>query len=195
MSAIHVKTGGADGADAYWADSAIRRGHFVEVVSFKGHARSLPRISDRSAYVISEVDGEMLASVGDIIKKTALKRAIRSPGAGYVYNLVARNYFIVDQVDAVFAVGYFSKDYASLGIDGGTGWGCEYYVAETPPESVKLFLFDQEENRWNQYNAVDREWVIPETEPKATNYSKIAVIGSRRLTEQGRCAIDRVWTV
>jgi hypothetical protein len=184
-----IKTGGASGADFHWARVALLNNYHVEIITFTGHQLTLPQ----EGYVLRNQTQKNLFELEDLVEKTSIARGQKMTKNVRVYNLIARNYFIVQDVDAVFAIGYFSPTDKSLGIDGGTGWGCEYYVNNTEPENVNLFLFEQNENYWYKYDAVNKKWNIIGI-PSIHLFHNIAGVGSRKITEGGIKMIEKLFT-
>ncbi len=175
-------SGGATGADELWVECAYKAGCQVEVMSFMGHRRSTP-----VPCKVHLVPQESLEQVLELVLSTArlLGRSVdRRP---FVYNLIARNYYIVKDAQVVYAVGYLNQS-KGLGVDGGTAWGCEYARKQ---DGVSIYFYDMCLDRWNVL--CDDGWALIEHVPSPKEFERVALIGSRVLTEAGKMAIKNVW--
>ncbi len=131
---------------------------------------------------LSEADGAL--------RRASVTLGRKLPAADtYIRKLLQRNWFIVKDVEAVFAIGEFERDGK---VAGGTAWGCEMFFARMRGVPViPLFLFDQGCDKWFQAKP-DATWVECVT-PSPSSYWIVALIGSRELTSAGRAAINNVF--
>lgn len=172
-----IVTGGAEGADALWSKLTKRE---VRIVSFYGHVVS----KECRGTILRLSQKELDSKQREFIKVAGLlNRSV--PGGAYVLNLLKRNLFIVEDVDAVFAVGYLNRGV----VDGGTAWGIEYSNWRFPHRPI--YFFDQMSNEW--YMRVEKEW--ERTNPaRISEFKKVACIGTRDLKENGIAAMMEVAT-
>ena len=180
-----IFSGGATGADDLWVQCASHHGCDIEIMSFEGHERTV-----RFPCTVREISSDDLHSVVDtvLLTGTALKRFIDMRPS--VYNLIARNYFIVRDAEVVFAVGYLNQK-TGLGIDGGTAWGCEYFTQMRGSEA-RIYFFDMCTATWMVLQHGE-SWVPCDAVPSPLSFKRVALIGSRELTESGKIAIQGVW--
>lgn len=216
-----MHTGGAAGADALWARAAFRgaagTGLTCRVFSFAGHYISDSTFRAPSQHVrVEQCTARDLDSVSLDVFNVAKRLGKRCPG-GMAYKLIARNALSVKDVEAVFAVGRFvsfpppafiitALDVNSLGVDGGTGWTCEFYVdarrrADAPPY---LFFFDvdhPETGWWQLQGGEDKKdfvwWEQVQTPPNPIEtFERWAGIGSRELDEKvAQEVMNRLFTI
>lgn len=164
-------SGGATGADAVWTREVVKTGSAVHVMSFKFHKPTVP-VDD--LVTITQLTPEELAE-GDKNTRRSFNRSTQSP---FVTSLLQRNYHIVKNAEAVYAIGKMigGDDRA---IEGGTGWGCEVAKIQEKP----LFFFDLNTLKWLKYT--ETEWQSIERPPLLTEYTSVGLIGSRDLGEAG----------
>jgi len=179
-----LTSGGAAGADHAWITHAIRAGVDARIMSFEGHARQVPA----GARVAVLVDAALAAADSWLqIAAKAIGRRLPARGS-YTRKLLQRNYAIVKDAQAVYAVGKLMKGGRGLGIDGGTAWGCEIFALWHPDT---LFFFDMVSETWltRKFGA----WKLCEVLPSPTTFVHCAGIGSRELTDAGRNAIGALF--
>jgi hypothetical protein len=176
-----ITSGGATGADFEWSKLAIAHELNVTIMTFEGHKRSVPDKCNCCVLSAATLD-TMNDRLGQVAKK--LNRALPNPEVPYTLNLLRRNFFIVEDVDVVVAVGYRDR----MDVAGGTGWGCCYHLMFHP--NPKLFLFDMHVNKW--MNKTKDDW-IEVGAPKIMGYQSCALIGSREMTKEGLLAMQDVF--
>ena len=183
MASFRLHTGGALGSDAYWQKKMESLGFETVVYSFEGH-----QIQNNSRVILDEDTLQLADEHLNRANKT-LKRdvAISNDPASNDYNrnLLRRNYFIVRDAEAVFAVTYLKGM-------GGTAWGVQMAIDMGKP----VYVFDMGVNRWRKYRddlCVPCPEFAPCPTPKLTK--EFAGIGSRFLSQAGRDAIDKVFEV
>jgi hypothetical protein len=182
-----IKSGGAAGADFFWSKVSLENGLEPLAISFEGHFIDVPSGTKQvilSSSTLNEADAA-LTQVAKILKRNL------PPVNGYVRKLLQRNYHIVKDVDAIYAIGYIKHPSKGLGIDGGTAWGCEISKLDETKGGSKchLYFFDMETSHWLTWNG---EWrrIDP---PSPLSFDRCALIGSRELTRRGLDAIHSVW--
>jgi hypothetical protein len=145
-------SGGASGADFLWTNAALRAGHHVQVMSFHGHSIQAP-----NGVQVIKLGQDVLDEATPYVEAAAktLKRNV--PSSAYALKLLQRDWHIVKDVDAVFAIGRQSTKHG-LGIDSGTGRGCQMYFERTVREQIplRLWLFDQCTTQWLQCIPTER---------------------------------------
>ena len=164
MASFRLHTGGARGSDAYWQKKMKSRVFETVVYSFDGH-----QIQNNIRVILDE---DTLHQTDEHLNRASktLKRNVPFSN-DYNRNLLRRNYFIVRDAEAVFAVTYMN----TKGMVG-TAWGVQMAIDMGKP----VYVFDMEVNRWRKYRELTKEY---------------AGIGSRFLTQAGRDAIDEVFEV
>ena len=176
MALYTMITGGAAGSDLYWQKRAMERGMNVRIMSFKGHKPSIGG-AEAKVKVLSE---RQLKDADEIIKLANQRLKRRFPCQGeYSNNLIRRNYHIVKNADAVVATGMIRKNE----ILGGTAWG----VVIADLMEIDVYVYDLIQLRWYKYEQGTLKRCSIPTLPRT-----FAGIGSRKLTHNGKCAIDRV---
>ena len=103
----------------------------------------------------------------------------------YAGKLVRRDMMQADKADAIFAIGTL----ASNGyVDGGTGYASTRGILRNIP----VYLFDQKDRTWKVWDKTAKKFV-PTSQPALTKNA--AVIGTRELQENGKKAINDIFTV
>ena len=188
-------SGGAKGADCYWAQSASKAGHQVIHWSFKGHKSHDP---DNTVILDDEILNE--ADIHLEEARLSMKRNIPYYKP-WIANLLRRNWFQVQYAQSVYAVGTLNekaifcnedpqrpvgtKRTDRMGVNGGTAWA----LMMADDNNLKnICFFNQNENRWLSWDPIRKFWVY---EPSPATPSGIwAGIGTRDLSDAGRDAID-----
>jgi len=175
-------SGGAVGADATFDEFAFKANHTVIHCSFRGH-RHAPGLRG----VVRAYDPRDLSAADpylhDIAKKIGRRFSTRK---AYVASLLRRNYFIVSPVSTVYAVGWLDEE---GGVEGGTAWGVAQAVGQVP-----VFFYCQHRDRWFSADVNYGDWVYMDARDVYEPSGIYAGIGSRRLTESGRAAIETLYT-
>ena len=181
-----IISGGADGADTF----AERLGLAYECpVDIKLGPRH-PRANCISPIQPNEAD---LYHARLIITKanSTLKRKDPSGNGTYLEELLIRNYFIARECYALYAFGYLQPD--SKTVQGGTGWTVQMALEM----GKKVFLYDLTTQTWYEFIYYELERKIFKfrrlTATCLSLYHKVAVIGSRRFTEQGKKAMRKLF--
>jgi hypothetical protein len=178
-------SGGAEGSDILFGECADRCGHRFVHYGFSGHTTSV------SQYILTE---SQLVQADDTLIEVAkdLDRGAFSSYKTYTKNLLRRNYYIVKDVDTVYAVGRLKYDGSE--VLGGTGWGVQMAINN----GLDLYLYDMATTSWYEYKHYDDGSWLQMTHdnkkfrpPMPKGY--YAGIGSQELTEDGRQAIIRLF--
>jgi hypothetical protein len=193
---VILVSGGAEGADAAWALAGLDAGFELEVMTFAGHKASVParaiaiRLTDADKYA---------AGTTLIVAADRLRRRLSLTRNVYVANLLRRNHRIVRNAGALFAIGTLDQGKnASLSVNvaGGTGWSCQLFAdaQRSCQGKLNMFLFDQTSQQWHQCVMGPGRcfsWSrIPASGPLLCTWSRVAVVGTRKLTPEGRLAIQ-----
>jgi len=188
---ISFTSGGAAGADYHFAVNAIKAGCKAEIMSFHGHNASVP--PGAALILLSEA---ALAGTDEDLALASRKMVRRLPAPGsYARKLIQRNHAIVRHARAVYAVGKFVDPAIahSLGIDGGTAWGCELFeMSDEYNLQLPLFFFDMGTNKWHMRER--QKWVpLWGSPPHPCGFTSFAGIGSRDITPEGVAAIEALF--
>ena len=186
-----LHSGGATGADYYWAKAGEKYG--IKEPKHYYHPNM------KSPYGNTVIDNE------DIEEGRYKAARAAEYNYGYQYrtmkdpNLI-RDWAQVKHADAVFAVGVFSavgerlfpnkKDDTrvakNIAVQGGTGYAVTMAVLHKKP----VYVFDQARTEWYTYNYSTNKWEICNTPTLTRNF---AGIGTRGLNQVGMKAIDEVY--
>lgn len=193
---VTLVSGGAEGADAVWTLAGLDAGFKLQVMTFTGHkARVPPRAI---ATLLTDADKQaadtaLIVAAGRLGRRLSLTRNV------YVANLLRRNYRIVRNAEALFAVGTLEHEKTaslSVNVAGGTGWACQLFAdaQKSCQSKLNMFLFDQRSQRWHQcVVGLGRcfSWSrISAPSALSCTWSRVAVVGTRKLTAEGRLAIQ-----
>ena len=103
----------------------------------------------------------------------------------YAGKLVRRDMLQADKADAIFAIGTV----ASNGyVDGGTGYATTRGIIR----GIPVYLFDQSDSTWKVWDKEQYKF-IPTIQPSLTKNA--AVVGTRNLQNNGREAINNIFTI
>jgi len=100
-------------------------------------------------------------------------------------SLLSRNWYQVKMSDGIFAISSLVKNSKRL-VSGGTGWAVQMAI----DNNKYVYVFDQELNKWFQYNYAYGEFSECEM-PTLTN--NFAGIGTREINKNGENAIEEVY--
>ncbi len=201
---VVLKTGDASGADYWWTlfavSSSKRKNVDVRIYSFSSHAVVTPPSSffsnkKKARKVI--LNDEQLSSANDDLKKIAQKLSRRLPydARSYVLKLLQRNWHVVHDVEALFAIGNLISSTSkkrNLGVEGGTAWGCELFCLNRGEGGKNLFFFDQVTERWYTPTS-ETDWKELFDVPSPFDFESCGLIGSRSFTPAGKRAIQTVF--
>ncbi len=171
-------SGGAPGAEAAFGACAERHG--VEEVNFTFDGHKLDR--HRGVRVLNHE--ELLA--GDVsleyVSRLMHRRYSESPTIRRVLQTL---WYQVNHGQEIYVIGVIQPDDTVLG---GTGWGAEFAKLCNKP----LHVFDQARDRWFRWTG-DLWQAAPDGAPVIT-HAHFTGTGTRHLTENGRQAIEALYT-
>lgn len=181
-------SGGARGSDLFWEVTAKKYGIKTVVYSFRGHASSNPNRYELSQQELSSAKPHLLRA------NMTLKRKYPT-GKKFIDNLLSRNWFQVQNSDAVFAIGKISKNHQT--VDGGTGWAVQMGI----DNHKQTYVFDciqknkggltEGSCRWYSFCEKRKMFVLFNGTPILTK--RFTGIGSRQLSSKGKGAIENVF--
>jgi hypothetical protein len=170
-------SGGSRGAEAEFGACAERWGMSEVNYSFDGH-----RILERQRGVVVLTEQEL--NQGDFSLVYASKRLNRQlTDIPLVRNVLKTIWHQITNASVVFAVGVIQDDGT---VRGGTGWGVELARLWKKP----LFVFDQERRSWFRWSG--RAWEM--CPPPVITTEAFAGVGTQSLTDEGRRAIEELFT-
>jgi hypothetical protein len=172
-------SGGCPGSDMEWENEGNKYGVKTIAYSFYNHVQEG---KNRKILTVEELN-EGFEHV-----KIASKGIKRNPNCRYPYvrNLLCRNWFQVKNSEAIFAVGMFID---CKTVKGGTGWAVQMAIDNKKP----VFVFDQINNEWNEFNYQSNQFERLDSIPKLTE--NFAGIGTREINENGKIAIRMIYKV
>ncbi len=170
-------SGGCDGADILWGDTAEEHGHKVIHYGFTGIK------SDRPIQVLNIVE-LMEADTHLMRANQALCRSFPCK-AEYVNNLLRRNWWQIKNTERVYAVAPISRNL----VMGGTGWAVQMAIDKGLNE---IYVFDLNRDKWTFWHNAYERFINSNFTPPPP-HGTYTGIGSRELTETGRKAIKDVY--
>ena len=170
-----IHSGGAGGADTEFQKAALKAGFKVKAHSFKGHAENNKQRVEHTQAELAEADKKLQEA-----NKT-LNRKLDTKKQNFSTNLLRRNWFQVKDADQVIAVSKLDK---AGQVEGGTAWAVE--MAKN--EGIKVSIFDMNTNSWYSWDGSS----YVESEPPTLS-DEFAGIGARKLTDEGRAAIQNLF--
>lgn len=168
-------SGGAVGSDTAFYLAARAAGHKVVQYHFDERNSGKPGF-----HILSD---RQLEAARSFLKKANETLGRTVPKDGYVYNLLARNWYQVRDSNRVFAVGRISDG----NILGGTAWAVQMFIDSNLSPSV--FFFDQYAETWFQWE--NSGWMETKSVPRPGGY--YTGIGTRDLNEAGEEAIRALY--
>jgi len=165
-------SGAAAGADSAFMKYAEEFGfpqvHFV--------------VNDNKAEHCKYLSYSDLAPATSSVQKAANRLGKNFPRKTFVWKLIHRNWFQVQDSSQMFAVGTLAPSMDN--VQGGTGWAVAMAIECTDiAASGNLFVYDQTQNSWYIWNAMVDKFVPGPPSPCISG--SFAGIGSRALTEHG----------
>lgn len=167
-------SGGALGSDIEWETQGLNYGVETIAYSFKGHNHK----SKNPVVLTAEQLNEGYEAV--LKANENLKRNIKYISS-YVRNLISRDWFQVNNSEAIFAI---AKLVQQTVITGGTGWAVQMGIDNKKP----VFVFDQPNNCWKTFDGTFKQI---DYIPKLTE--NFAGVGTRELLDNGKAAIKSVY--
>jgi hypothetical protein len=212
-----VMSGGAEGADAFFAEVANEKGKGVIHYTFKGHDKKIKATGFKRS-----LSTEELQDANSAVEQAnrVLQRTITEMPEDKL-NLLRRNHYQVKFSDAIYAVADIASDKSDnyryettyvkdkktkkkvkktkakwtgnqwKTVKGGTGWAVQMGIDAGKP----VYVFDQTKNGWYTFNTKANRFVRIKEPPKPSN--RFAGVGTRKLRGNGRKAIkelfDKYW--
>lgn len=162
-------SGGAEGSDIFWSDTATKTtGIKTSHITVKDFDRLT---QDRKQ--------EIEAEYQEVVKLLGRRPLDASSYSG---KLVRRDMMQADSADAIFAVGQLGNNGL---VNGGTGYATTRGIIR----GVPVHLFDQTSNSWKVWDSSTRQFVA---EPEPTITRNAALIGTRKLQDNGRAAVSSI---
>ena len=179
---FYFYSGGADGSDTIWKKVASEYQTNFIVISFKVH-------SLKQSGRIIELTPNLLKKAQEYVERAnvTLSRNLTNLSL-FSLNLLRRNWYIVQNVDAVFAITYLEENFRTC--MGGTAWPVQMAI----DEGKNVFVFDMGKNKWFYFNSEENKFVEYKNGiPKLFFYS--ALVGARKITDYGEKAIHDVFKI
>jgi hypothetical protein len=175
-SSYTLLSGGADGAEKYFGETAEKWGMMELNFTFEGRA---PKRARGMVRLTEEELAE--GAVSPIYLEAHMHRAY--PKTPFFQKVLQSIWHQVNTSQQVFVVGVILEDKT---VKGGTGWAAELARVWHKP----VYVFDQERRGW--YTWEHKDWVAMEAPPviKARRFSGT---GTRYLSDVGRQAIDELF--
>jgi hypothetical protein len=173
-SAFTLLSGGANGSECAFGEAAERFGVAEIHYSFAGRETA----RKRGVVELSDQNLER-GAVSDVYIKAQLHRSF--PKTEKFQRLLKTIWHQVATAGEVFVVGAIQDDGT---VKGGTGWGAEL----ARHFHKRLYVFDQEREKWFQWNGDSSSWEA--VEPPTIRKTRFTGTGTSALTESGRRAID-----
>lgn len=172
-------SGGAQGADVYFEELALRYQCDVIHYSYKTSYHNRPFKYELSVEEFRE-GLEQLPQVSNQLKRFNYKPYV---------NLLARNYFQIKKSQQVFAVGILEKDESGslCRVKGGTGWTIQMAINA----QREIYVFDQKLGEWFCWNHQLRKFTKCEL-PKITT-THFTGVGTRNINLFGIQAITALF--
>lgn len=189
LNNIICHSGGAQGSDTYWADIGREYGVKTNAYSYKTKYHDSPDKVEIS-------DEDYNEGISQVNKANKILGRF---GIHKYMNLLARNWAQIKYSDEVFAIGvivdpdkrgskgYYNKSKYQV-VDGGTGYAVQMGINK----SRKVFVFDQDKDKWFRWSYSSLTFIeLGETpDIKSQNF---AGIGTREIKQNGIQAIREVY--
>ena len=191
---IIIHSGGAIGADYEWAKNAFEKDscYFVVNHSFYSHTPKIDgldyhRLHNR-IHCKEELQQEAMRHIQ--IASNNMNRPIPSKDF-YTQALVLRDWYQVENSEAVFAVSTLNKD--ETNVVGGTAWAIECAKAK----GLFILVFDQIKEKWYFYKHKEAKFIqckkeAPEGFIRQRDFKNITCIGTRKINQAGINAIKNI---
>ena len=174
-----LMSGGAPGAEAAFGEAAER--HRVEEVNFTFDGHRIGR--SRGVRVLNHEE----LQAGDVsLEYVSRLMNRRYTSAPTIRKVLQTLWYQVNQGQEIYVIGTILEDRT---VRGGTGWGAEFAKLCNKP----LFVFDQEHDGWFQWDGSEWEPRRGSAEPVIA-HPHFTGTGTRHLQENGRAAIDALFT-
>lgn len=163
-------SGGATGADNFFGKLALEHKHDLIHFTFSEYNINY-ELDHKNLVILSPI--QLLKAKPFVSKANLVLQRTYPTNNEYVNKLLERNYYVIQNVDSVYAVTY-TKNIR------GTAWGLEM---AKQAGCTQLYVFDMETAKWYSYNDLNTEITVPKPS------GSYAGIGSRQLNEAGHEAI------
>ena len=168
-------SGGLKGAEALFGEQSEKYGIYETTLAFKGQSLSREmNVTILSEATLKEGDVSM-----EIVSARMGRRYAQADRIRKVFQVI---FHMVNKGGQVLAIGWIQDDNT---VKGGTGWAVELGKFFNHPVSV----FDQGKNQW--YTWKENRWALDT--PMITETSFCGT-GTRNLTDEGRAAIEDLFT-
>jgi nucleoside 2-deoxyribosyltransferase len=179
---IKIQSGGATGADTEWARVASKFGMSTTAHGFQGmkvgggtpEIYTPEQLKQNDAF-IKTVNEKHLNRIFPM--KPTQYRDVQA--TEYANNLIRRNFYQVQNADAVIAIGRFKNGK----VDGGSGWAAYMGIEQNKP----VYVFDQEKNKWFEWK---NGKFVQTNLNQVKSFTNFAGIGSRNINANGIRAIE-----
>lgn len=168
-------SGGANGADIQWGNSARKAGHIVIHWSFIGHNSRAPENE------LIRLTEEQLSEAEESVVRAAKSLRKHPPRSSFPRNLIYRNFYQIATAERLYAVAKIQDNM----VQGGTGWAVQMFIDRYPNSTAEAYVYCQLAEQW--YEMVVGTWAEVDYVP--TPHGIWAGIGSRDLTPEGYAAI------
>lgn len=183
-------SGGAEGSDLQFGESASSKKHYVIHYIFDNHPRNYQDTAN--PYVTNLILSKEDLSFADkhlYMANKSLKRTWPTK-LNFTNNLLRRNWFQVKDSTSLYAVSTFDGNGNVLG---GTAWAVQMFIDKYSGNECEAYVFDQELLFWNKWNG----WYWEEVKTKKVPKPKgtYAGIGTRNINSEGRQAINDLYRI
>ena len=180
-------SGAAEGSDTEWGKQARALG--IKVIDYK--VENFDKLSDDWKARIEKEYLESRAFLG--------KRPIK--GDTYGGKLTRRDMMQADKADAIFAIAERIVNPGGIEYSGGKEYtnntdhdnvqgGTANAVARGILRGIPIYVYDQSDNQWKQWNAKSKSFEAINDVPTLTQHA--AVIGTRGINDDGKAAIKSI---
>jgi len=201
---ISIVSGGAKGSDAAW------------VAAFKPYATSIDVHVSEKWHVFKDSEGTVYHVLTDVIPDRAALKVLgvtakalnRTMPEKVALRYILRDRLIAESANFLVAIGKFNRKtndpMPGVGVEGGTGWTCQFFAEKHAREgkalftrSMEMYIFAEQDLKYGWYQCKQSvkgkanvyEW-RPCAEPELPiDGSKVAMIGTRDITPEGEEAI------
>jgi nucleoside 2-deoxyribosyltransferase len=179
---IIIQSGGATGADTEWARVASKFDMSTTAHGFQGM-----KVGGGTPQIYTQQQLEQNDAFIKTVNEKHLNRIFpMQPGPNrdvsqtkYANNLIRRNFYQVQNADAVIAIGRFKNGK----VDGGSGWAAYMGIEQNKP----VYVFDQERNKWFEWKNGN---FVQTNLNQVKSFTNFAGIGSRNINANGIKAIE-----
>jgi len=190
LNNIICHSGGAQGADTYWADIGREYGVKTKAYSYRTKYHDSP-----DKIEISDEDYQE-----GIIQVNKANKVLSRYGIHKYMKLLARNWAQVKYSDEIFAIGYiiepgkkgkrgyYNKSKYQV-LDGGTSYAIQMGINNNLP----IFVFDQDKDNWFRWSYTSFSFI--ECDTPSIKSQNFAGIGTREIKQNGINAIREVYNL